>query len=74
MKLSQHAWSQLDQFRRAPSGLVWAGDLVDKEGKRELVERGLAAGQDGDYYLTAEGLALATRMAMGGWNEGNGSH
>jgi len=68
--LSSHAWAQMDQFRRAPSGLVWAGDLVSKEGKRELIEAGYVAGQDGDYYLTAEGRELAARMGPDGWHGG----
>jgi hypothetical protein len=43
---------------------VWAGDLVSKEGKRELERLGLVSGQDGDYYLTADGRALAARVPM----------
>lgn len=66
-ELSSSAWAQMDQFRRSHSGLVWAGDLVSKGGKRELIEAGLAAGQDGDYYLTAKGRALAARMGAEGW-------
>ncbi len=60
--LTSHAWAQIDQLRRAPSGLVWAGDLVSKDGKRELMALGLVAGQGGDYYLTADGRALAARV------------
>lgn len=66
--LSGHAWAQLDQFRRAPDGLIWAGDLIDKEGKRELMALGLVAGQDGDYYLTRAGRELAARMGADGWH------
>jgi hypothetical protein len=68
-QLSACAWAQLDQFRRSHSGLVWAGDLIDKEGKRELMQHGLVSGQDGDYYLTAEGRELAARMGPDGWSK-----
>jgi hypothetical protein len=67
-ELSPSAWAQLDQFRRSHSGLVWAGDLICKEGKRELMQRGLVVGDNGDYYLTAEGRALAARMGPDGWH------
>lgn len=64
--MSNGAWAVLKQLKR---GGVWDGDLIDKAGRTELINKGLARRdrkfKDGPYAgcqineLTADGAKLA---------------
>ncbi len=66
MMMSECAWAVLKQLKR---GAVWDGDLISKQGRTTLIERGLARRDrkfEGGPYdgmqkneLTDAGLSLA---------------
>ena len=57
--------SGLEAFKQLfRSGPTWDGDVVSKEGRRELVEAGLATHAHGWAFLTDLGIQLAVESGM----------
>jgi len=46
-------------------GPVWDGNLPSKQGRSDLVERGLADRHDGWNWLTSDGAILAIDLGLG---------